>query len=246
MPLLGDISDGGWVAIIGGVATICAMLGAGVQWVFSWIKARRMDALIEYQTLLDATRTQYSAEIQTLRNEIATMKVDYHNEVVAANAQHQKCMDDNMALKVKDAQREGEVRLLQMSLRQVRDQMGLTSGGAEELNALIVANASGIIRVVSPNITPLLHYEPKDLLGKSIFSLVLDEDRVAAEEAFGKMTSTFSLPWPAKTLNKSAKTKEGGSRPVCIELDGWRDGAETMFSAKIYDRPARDSHDPHS
>jgi PAS domain S-box-containing protein len=61
--------------------------------------------------------------------------------------------------------------------------------GTAELVALV--NGAGIVEYVSPSVTPMLGWDPSDVVGQSVLALIHPEDLAAA---FGAITENIATP----------------------------------------------------
>jgi PAS domain S-box-containing protein len=61
----------------------------------------------------------------------------------------------------------------------------------ENMNdVLYTLDADGVITYISPAITPILEYDPTELIGRSLWDFVYEEDLFLAKDQFQKITST--------------------------------------------------------
>ena len=72
---------------------------------------------------------------------------------------------------------------------------------------LVVADAAGIFRAVSPSVTKILGWDPEELVGRSIFDFVLPDDQQATGQAL-----TEAVRGTLDTYENRYRHKDGGFR----------------------------------
>lgn len=174
-------------------------------------KESRADALAEYQAL-----------VERLQKEL-----DAHTAAMAiVQARLTDCEVDRAELR-------GELKLQATLIRRLQVRTG-DEAPSTVLPAAIVCDAQGIIMLASPAITPMLHWLPGELKGKSIDMLMPERYRCAHEVAFKNGVLRTEAPWPDRSIMGHALTKYGQEVPVYISLSGWRThNGDWQVSAEI-------------
>ena len=72
---------------------------------------------------------------------------------------------------------------------------------------LVIADATGIFRAVSPSVTRILGWSPEELVGRSLFEFVIPDDRQGTGEAL-----TEAVRGPLETYENRYRHKDGGFR----------------------------------
>jgi PAS domain S-box-containing protein len=213
----GDVS-GWWIgiaAVVGAAGTALATIMAG--W-WKEKKTRRSDALEEWREIANTQQE----EMDRRKLEMDAVHKTLH-EVQTSEAE----------CRVKVARLEGEIKLLEMTVRRMQRNMGddlpaITAPG------VIVADINGMIQVASPSLTPLLHYLPHELRGKSVEVLMPDRYKADHRKALAAVGATGTPPWTERVILGEALTKEGEEVPVTISLSGWQTAkGDWLISAEI-------------
>jgi len=174
-------------------------------------KESRADALAEYQALVERMQKE----------------LDAHTAAMAiVQARLTDCEVDRAELR-------GELKLQATLIRRLQVRTG-DEVPPTVLPAVIVCDAQGIIMLASPAITPMLHWLPGELKGKSIDMLMPERYRCAHEVAFKNGVLRTETPWPDRSIMGHALTKYGQEVPVYISLSGWRThNGDWQVSAEI-------------
>ncbi len=190
-------------------------------------RMRRADSLSEWKAI--AEKLQEDAD--TLMKEVRDTKAEHSKEIRQLQADHGKCLVEN-------AKRDGEIRLLEATVRRLQ---GLTGDEAPSVitPAVIIADLDGTIFDASPAIAPILHWLPKELRGKNVELLVPERLRQQHQLGLSKAKAGGPLPWTEKAILTHAREKNGGEVPVAINLYGWQDRTGNwLVSAEIKLRQA--------
>jgi PAS domain S-box-containing protein len=211
-----------WIAAAAAAATIIsAVVTAAVTLMTTWSqqkKAKRTDALEEWQEIAEKQQRDFDRVIVELR--------DTQSQVRAAEVREAQCQ-------VKVARLEGDVRLLESTVRRLQRLAG-DEAPVTVMPGLVIADAKGIIQVASPALTPILHYLPNELRGKSVEVLMPDRYKEAHRTGLAAITQTGQPPWSDKAVIGEALTKEGEEIPVIITMSGWRTvSGDWLISAEI-------------
>lgn len=118
--------------------------------------------------------------------------------------------------------------------------------GLLSVTGIIVANLKGIIREFSPALTPILHYLPEEVTGKSIEMFVPPELMEKHRVSFALAAENPDLIDPTRPVITYAVDKQGMHVPVVINLHGWREGDQGLITATIKQRAASSESGRHA
>lgn len=214
--LFGESGDGGasqvwWVAALIPITSAVTALAA------AWWQARkqgRADALKEWQQIVE----KLEAKDATQETEIKELQKARHS-----------CELENVGLK-------GEIRLMQASLRRLQVATGDTPP-VTSLPGMILCDVNGIVKMLTPALVAILHWFPKDLIGKNVEAIIPERFKEKHRAGMKKIKETGQPPWSERTIIGYGLTKEGDEVPVSINLSAWKtDGGEWLISAEIRQR----------
>jgi PAS domain S-box-containing protein len=200
------------------IALSTALIGAAVSAVVTlmsaWSKNRqqaRADAIAEWQRLVD----RQQEDINNLEK------------------MYKELLDRVTKCEVERAELRTELRMQEVVIRRLQVRTGDESP-VTIVSAIVVADAHGIIMVSSPALTPILHWLPADLKGKSVEVLMPDRYKEKHRAALTSAMLRDTPPWPDRPLMVHALTKEGAEVPVSIALSGWRtEKGDWLLSAEV-------------
>ncbi len=138
-------------------------------------------------------------------------------------------------------QREADLKMdLDRCASRIRALESFTGSGAapSTVSGIIVADLHGVIKEFSPAVTPILHYLPKEVVGKPISVLVPRELQQQHKEGFARAVLNPTALDSGRELLTYALNREGEQVPVGITLHGWRTGEEGLITATIRQRAA--------
>lgn len=210
--------EGLWIAI--GTVITGALTGIGVligRWQESR-KVQRADAISEWKDISDRQRADIDAQ---------TIRINDLNKAVLESVKAE-------ALCQKDVARlEGEIRLLQSVVSRLQQKSGdeLTS----VVSGIIIADLSTmIIKDLSPALGPILGWLKRDLVGKSVETIIPERYLGTHREAIKRIQVTSQLPWTERVITGHALTADGHEVPVSVTLSGWQSArGDTLISANI-------------
>ncbi len=223
-----------WLAaVIGALVAAVPVIGA---WLLSYLRTRqelgrqtRVDALSEWQQIVDRLQTRADTQEKQLY------------KMQESNQECEKRFTDSerrfSGSERKMAEMEGEVKYLQSQLRRLQVITDDTPPGTTS-PTMITANSQGLILTVMGGVSPLLHWLPNQLLGRSVEVLIPERLREAHRLGLKKIVESGVLPNPDQPLLTYALAKDGIEVPVSISLCGYIDNKLMYISAEIRRRYA--------
>ena len=231
-----------WVAAAGAFCTVLTGVVTAVITLLSSLrtqqKQKRTDALEEWQEI--AERQQ--SDLDKLVAESRAQAANYDARMNALQAGYDARLNDLQAreveCRVKSARQEGEIRLLESTVRRLQRLAG-DEAPATTTPGLVIADTRGIIREASPALTPTLHWMPHELRGKSVEVLMPERYKEPHRKAMAAALARGEGPWPERVVLGEALTKEGEEVPVTIALSGWQTASgDWLISAEVRPRGA--------
>lgn len=227
--------SGGTAALIGAAVTTIGGFLLNVYVTRNRLKTEdRKDLASRYQDLLEKQRTEYqgildrqSERMEQLSGDLERHKTAYDADVRRQNESNLRCLVENSSLR-------GELRLLQVSINQLRG--GLNPLGATEswVDVVIVADESGRIVLANPAVSLLFHWTDKELIGRPLTQLIPERFRPAHEAAFREALASDRPPNPAEVRALWGLSREGAEIPIEVQLSGWKTPAgRWQFGAAI-------------
>jgi PAS domain S-box-containing protein len=213
LPLIADhlsSPQGGvdpWWIVIGSLIT--AVSTAVVAVMAAWYqqgKQKRADALAEWQAIVE----RQQADLDHLVIEVKQLRVDH-------DTTRQRLSD----CEVSRAELRTELKIQLAAIRRLQERTG-DAPPASVMPGLLIADAGGIIQAASPALTPILHYLPAELRGKSVEILIPERHRLKHRQGLAKLLSSNTSPWSDRVILTEALTKEGDEVQVAITLSGWQ------------------------
>lgn len=223
---MSSISAEGWVLIITAAA---AGIGGLYAAFLKGRKDRRADAIDEWKEYAGDLKKQIGdqgTEIRALTAQVFSLH-DAHATAIARGS----------ACEARAAALEGEIKLLQTTVQRLQGLAG-DDAPAVQSPGVIVAGVDGMIKQVSPSVTPLLHWMAKDLLGKNVELLIPERFLEKHRAGMKALASGGSPPWTEKVILGYANMKDGGEVAVAITLAAWQDRGAWLISAEVKKRSA--------
>lgn len=238
MPILADGEQlPTWVsiliALVGGGVLVA--LGKAVQWLTSYKKQSRKDAIGEWQEYADKQQER----IDSLQKQVDRQQDQMNlqgQELLKSRVAEAKCQGQVSQL-------QADVRVLNVDIRRLQERMGDTPPGVTR-PVVIVADITGKIFSVSPEIGAMFHWLPRDLTGQNITELMPKTIRRVHKRALEMMAFEKRNPDPDKPVLSYGLTKDGVTFPVMINLSGWSATDGTKYiNAEIRRRGDSDSQE---
>ncbi len=104
------------------------------------------------------------------------------------------------------------------------------------IDAMVVTDSRGIIRIASDSMLRVLGWSPDELVGRSVGVLVPEDDRPAHEAALARYPGATSGAVVDRTRETAALRRDGARLPVELTVSRFRaDDGEEMLSAVFRD-----------
>lgn len=199
----------------------------------------RADTIDEWKNYSDTQQRQYITLIDNLQKQnnhqaaqIDDLRKDHNEQTLDATKKHQECIQRESELR-------GELRVVELDLRRLKAVTGSIEPSGIS-SALVIADATGVIREASPAIGAILHWMRADLIGQQVVSLIperLREKHLAGFAKFLQNKGKLEHNMSTVTLKTYALSSQGDEIPVNVTLTPWVQGNELMVSAEIARRP---------
>jgi PAS domain S-box-containing protein len=173
-------------------------------------KEARADTLKEWQELTDRLQRRVD---------------DLNAEVLRLQKSHARCQVENAELR-------GELKLLQATVQRLQGLAGDEPPTTTQ-PAIITTDLDGVIRQVSPAVTPMFHWLVRELIGKSVEVLIPGRYAEAHRRGMEAIRTTGVPPWAERVILGHGLTKDGQEFPVTVTLSGWQDKGKWMLSAEV-------------
>ena len=102
-------------------------------------------------------------------------------------------------------------------------------------DAIVTADASGLITTWNPAAGRMFGYEGGDVIGESLATLVPERFRSAHDEGLGRVVATGETRIIGKTVEVFGLHSDGHEFPIELSLATWLDEGERFFSGIIRD-----------
>ena len=219
--MFGNGDAGSWIPALG-TALAGTLTALGALWaMLSKISRERRDAVLSD---MDRVIKQQQEEITALRGRVEDL-----------TTRMWKTQDDLSSMRQKEADLLADVRASRLRLSQLENKSGIFTEPL--IKGVIVADLKGVIKVISPNLTPLLKFLPKELVGRPVELLVPDDLKDLYREKFKKVSDGTAEIDSSKAVVTYIVDKLDKKIPVVIHLTGWKMGDEGLITAEIEQRP---------
>lgn len=173
-----------------------------------------------------------SARLMKRVDELQTRIFSLQDEVARCHMERADSIRENVSLRA-------ELQLVNSRVKALEAGTGLAP--PPPLSGIIVADLKGVIQEFSPALTPILHYLPSEMAGKSIEVCVPPELLERHREKFRAAAENPGILDPTKEILTYALDKSGTRVPIGITLHGWKTGDATwngLITATIRQRLA--------
>lgn len=231
----GGLSGGWWAAIFaGGVALATAI----AKMIDSWLPARAAAKVAEAKAKVDtdAADSKSRLEAHTVEfrvyqemNNALQKRIDHleerdqlkTKELLTLTREHGKCQAENAEMK-------GDIRLLRVSIQRLQ---GITGDEVPQSSVpvIVIADADGLIYVVSPSVAGLLHFLPSELIRKNVETFIPERYKAVHRAGLEKLKQTGIIPNRDAPIIAEALTKDGTEVGVSIRLSAFKTDNDKMM-----------------
>lgn len=231
-----------FMAITGLVTAICTVFAVKVLPAWTQSRGERMsqDMKVE-QAKEEAKRSAYDHVAGEFRELLERAEKESQRQGVVIDTQGKRIEDlftqvrtlikDNADCLVKNERLLGRVTVLEARLETVQAAEE-AAGLPTRIEAIVVADADGMIREWSPAATVLFHWTRKEAVGRNVEFLIPAQHLAAFRRSWKAVIDTGHQVRRGP-FRFEARTKEDGTLPVEIILSSWEERGQRVFSAAL-------------